>query len=314
MQPASEERDSKTDGQSALEESLLGLLRGIQKYVPAGDDELGRLTARFQQTGDPRELVKSALKILEAHQLRRNSDAAASELANAVKALPGLQGNVERWNRVEQQIKAISSRDDLEVTKARLCADVAMARAEALQERQKITTLFSGALAKLEVPAAPDGTAQAEESGTRLDQLTGLPTRPFAEAELTRLHGEESDCYATLFVVKRLALINAKFGYSRGDQVLMKVVMHLAQSLPDFRHFYRWAPCAFLTLAPPDFTYKELRSKIQMIELARLAPTLEWEGRSAMVPVAMDCRILSVKDFTAPADLFLRLDTLAADN
>ena len=309
MQPASEQRDPKTGGPSAIEESLLELLRGIQKYVPAGDEELARLAARFQQTGDPRELVKSTLKILEAHELRRNSDSAASELANAIKALPGLEGNVERWTRVEQQIKAISSGEDLEVTKARLCADVAVARAEALQERQKITTLFAGALAKLEAPEAD----AAGNTGAKLDQLTGLPTRAYAEVELTRLHGEEADGYVTLFVVKRLALINAKFGYARGDQVLMKVAMHLAQCLPDFRHLFRWAPCAFLTLAPPDVTYKELRSKIQLIELARLAPTLEWEGRSAMVPVAMDCRILSVKDFTAPSDLFLRLDTLATD-
>ncbi len=314
MQTASDESESKPGAPSALEESLVELLKGIQKYVPAGEAELAGLAARFQETGDSRELVKSALKILEAHELRRNSDAAAAELANAIQALPGLQGNVERWNRVEQQIKAISSRDDLEVTKARLCADVAVARAEALQERQKISTLFSGALAKLEVPAAGDILASPEESGAKLDQLTGLPTRAYAEAELARLHGEDSDTYVTLFVVKRLALINAKFGYARGDQVLMKVVAHLAQALPDFRHFFRWAPCAFLTLAPPDTTYKELRSKVQMIELARLAPTLEWEGRSAMVPVAMDCRILSVKDFTAPSDLFARLDTLASDN
>ncbi len=314
MQTASDESESKPGAPRALEESLVELLKGIQKYVPAGEAELAGLAARFQETGDSRELVKSALKILEAHELRRNSDAAAAELANAIQALPGLQGNVERWNRVEQQIKAISSRDDLEVTKARLCADVAVARAEALQERQKISTLFSGALAKLEVPAAGDILAAPEESGAKLDQLTGLPTRAYAEAELARLHGEDADNYVTLFVVKRLALINAKFGYARGDQVLMKVVAHLAQALPDFRHFFRWAPCAFLTLAPPDTTYKELRSKVQMIELARLAPTLEWEGRSAMVPVAMDCRILSVKDFTAPSDLFARLDTLASDN
>lgn len=313
MQPVSEEATPNPGEPNALEESLLELLRGIQKYVPAADEELVRLTARFQQTGDPRELVTSTLKILESHNLRRHSDAAASELTSAIKALPGLQGNVERWNRVEQQIKAISPRDDLEVTKARLCADVAAARAEALQERQKVSTLFSGALAKLDAPAGDD-TEQPEELGTKLDQLTGLPTRAYAEAELTRLHGEEADGYVTLFVVKRLALINAKFGYARGDQVLLKVVTHLAQSLPDFRHLFRWTPCAFLTLAPPNLTYKELRGKIQLIELARLAPTLEWEGRSAMVPVAMDCRILSVKDFTAPSDLFLRLDTLATDS
>ena len=66
-------------------------------------------------------------------------------------------------------------------------------------------------------------------------------------------------------------------------------------------------------MAPPNVVYKELQGKVQMIELTRLTPTLEWEGRSAMMPVVIDCRIVSVRDFGTPSDLFLRLDTLAAD-
>jgi hypothetical protein len=83
--------------------------------------------------------------------------------------------------------------------------------------------------------------------------------------------------------------------------------------LPGFKNLFRWAPCAFLSVAPPNVSYKELRSMIQNIELARLTPTLEWEGRSAMVPVGIDCRIISVQDFATPSDLFLRLDTLSTD-
>jgi GGDEF domain-containing protein len=145
------------------------------------------------------------------------------------------------------------------------------------------------------------------------DQLTGLPGRAAAEADLARAHGQPEDCYVALFIVKRLALINAKFGYSRGDQVLLKVVVHLAQAMPDFNNLYRWAPCAFITTAPPGTSYKQLRAKVQHIELTRMTPTLEWEGHTAMVPMAIDCRIVSVKDFETPSDLFLRLDTLAAD-
>jgi GGDEF domain-containing protein len=145
------------------------------------------------------------------------------------------------------------------------------------------------------------------------DQLTGLPSRASAETELVRAHAQSEDCYLALFVVKRLALINAKFGYSRGDQVLLKVVVHLAQAMSDFNNLSRWAPCAFLTVAPPNTSFKELRGKVQLVELTRMTPTLEWEGRSAMVPVAIDCRIVSVKDFGTPSDLFLRLDTLSAD-
>jgi len=331
MQPVPQPPEAKPAEQSVLEECLLALLRGMQNHVAMIDEaqgqefraQLAALEIGFQANNDPRELVDSAVGILEQHgaqlqqALAREKSglaAASSELVQAIQALPGMQANAERWNHVEEQIKTISPQDDLDVMKARLCADVAVARAEALQERKKIRSLFSGALGRLEAPsAATAGEGQPEEAARKTDDLTGLPTRPQAEIELAHLRSQSADCFLALFVVKRLALINAKFGYARGDEVLRKVVLHLIQALPNFNNLFRWAPCAFITVAPATLSYKELRSRIQLIELARLTPTLEWEGRSAMVPVVLDCRIVSVKDFSTPADLFLRLDTLSAD-
>lgn len=222
-----------------------------------------------------------------------------------------MQASADRWSDMEEKIKEISTEDDLEVIKAKLCADVATARAEALQDRKKISDLFSGVMAKLDLP--PLEASQSGASIYTLDQLTGLPARAYAETELSRAHAQTEDCYLALFIVKRLALINAKFGYSRGNQVLLKVVTQLAQSMPDLKSLFRWAPCAFLAMAPPSVSYKELRSKVHVIEITRMTPVLEWEGHSAMVPVTLDCRIISLKDFETPSDLFLRLDTLAAD-
>ena len=224
--------------------------------------------------------------------------------------LRGLQENAERWTRLEEQIKSISADDDLEVVKAQLCAEVAAARAATLQEPKKITALLMDGLSKRDVAGIETGT---QDSPLGLDPLTGLPVRAYAESELSRAQVESADCYLALFIVKRLSLINAKFGYSRGDQVLLKIITQLAQSLPEFKSLFRWSPCAFLAIAPPNISYKELRSKVHAIEITRMTPVLEWEGRSAMVPVTLDCRILSLKDFAMLSDLFLRLDTLAAD-
>lgn len=245
--------------------------------------------------------------------------AVALEIASALKALPGIQGNVERWSLLEEQIKALSSRDDLAAAKTRLRAAISVARAEALRERATVNDLVSGIIDKLNGASNQGSNETASKTTSPLtplytpDPLTGLPSRAYAEAELAGAHGQSRDCHLAIFVVKRLALINAKFGYSRGDQVLLKVVSHLAQSLPDFNSLFRWTPCAFLTVAPPNVSYKELRSKIQMIELAQLTATLEWDGRSAIVPVVIDRRIVSIKDFGTLSDLFLRLDTLATD-
>lgn len=218
------------------------------------------------------------------------------------RTVPTAAQRLAEWLRkLEAQIHALSA-DGLEAAKARIHEDIAAARAEALG-----------------IAIAPEPSPAASEPDLRTttipapDPLTGLQTRVYAEIELARRHSDPEDCYIALFVVKRLALINAKFGYSRGDQVLLKVVKHLAQSLPEFQNLFRWAPCAFLTIAPPNMTFKEMQSRIQPIELTRLTPTLEWEGRSAMVPVAIDCRILSAKDFSTSGELFLRLDTVATD-
>lgn len=331
MESVSKQLPSKPTGQVTLEDCLLILLRGIQNHsvIADGSDgqefrkELAALESRFQGKDKAHQLVDSAVEILDKYGTQANQVIArqrsglvtvASELASAIKELPGIQGPAERLNLLEAQINAISDEDDLEVIKARLRAEVAMARAEALQQRKAISELFSGVIGKLDLPVAQLADEQTAAGSVYVpDQLTGLPARAYAEAELTRAHAQFPDCYLALFVVKRLALINAKFGYSRGDQVLLKVVVHLAQSLPDFNNLFRWAPCAFLTVAPPNTTYKDLRSKVQLIELTRMTPTLEWQGRSAMVPVAIDCRIVSVKEFGTPSDLFLRLDTLASD-
>lgn len=222
-----------------------------------------------------------------------------------------MEVNAERWHRVEEQIRTLSAKDDLELIKARFCASIGAVRAEAAQERQKVNDLFTGLIGKLDSSSL--ASYQSTNASYTPDGLTGLPARGFAETELNRLHTEPEDQFLALFIVKRLALINAKFGYSRGDQVLLKVVTQLAQSLPDFHSLYRWAPCAFLAVAPPKFTFKDVRSKVHVVEITRMTPVLEWEGRSAMVPVSLDCRILSIRDFETPSDLFLRLDTLAAD-
>ncbi|HEX5230472.1 MAG TPA: diguanylate cyclase [Bryobacteraceae bacterium] len=310
--------DTSEPSYNSLEECLVTLLRGIQDHFPGSG--IGELEKKLIAKDDPRQVVVSAVELLRKYssqasenlaQQKNGLSLAAAELAGALESLPALQGNAERWNRVEAEIKAISSSDDLEVVKAKLCADVAVARAEALQERQKIGTKFSGILEKLDSAIGP--RTIAESAAPMTDPLTGLPARAFAEAELARLHSQPSECYMALFVVKRLALINARFGYARGDEVLLKVVAHIRELLPEFKTLFRWAPCAFLTVAPSNFSYKDLRSKVQIIEVARMTPVLEWEGRSAMVPVAMDCRLVSAKDFNTSPDLFLRLDTLAAD-
>ena len=329
MQPASK-LPPKSAEQATLEECLLILLREIQNHTVNADEasvqqfraEMALIERRFRATSNPRQLVDSAVDALGKYVSVTNESIArqrsvlqsvAGDLESAKKAFPVIEERTERWNHLEEQIKSISDDDDLEVTKARLCADLAKARTEALAERQKVSAVVSEVLNKVDAAPACDLKEASEPAVYTPDPLTGLPSRALAEAELRRIYGQAQPCCLALFVVKRLALINARFGYSRGDEVLLRVITHITQLLPEFNRLFRWAPCSFLTMAPSNMTYRELRAKVQIVELTRLAPTLEWEGRSAMVPVVLQCRVIPTKDFGTIEDLFLRLDTLAAD-
>jgi hypothetical protein len=312
-------------------DSLMVLLRGLQKHAVAAEEaghqefrtKLAALENSFRGKENAQQIAEAAVSLLAQYQEKLHESVkqqrtgiaeTAAGLATATKALEELNGSTDRLATIEQQIGAVSSLEDLASIKTRLKSELAMARAEALQERQKILGLISYTATQLAVPGhPPSARVSGENTGYVLDRLTGLPMRAYAESELAQSFEKGADCYLVIFVVKRLALINAKFGFARGDQVLLKVVAHLAQSLPDFQDFFRWTPCSFVGVAPPHLAFRELRSKVQVIELTRITPTLEWQGHAAMVPVALDCRVISLKDFGTLPELFLRLDTLASD-
>jgi len=315
----------------SLEDCLLVLLRGIQNHPVIVEEaegqafrqELAALEPEFKGKENAHHLVESAIGILDRYSARANEivsrqrtelSKAASDLKAASKGLTASGGPGDRLAALEKQIMALSSADDLASIKSRLISEVRLARSEAQQERQKVSDLLSGTITELAAPPPPSAQhmPHVADSAYAPDPLTGLHSRAQAENELIRAHQLPIDTYLAIFVVKRLALINSKFGFARGDQLLLKIVGQLAQGMPEFNNLFRWAPCAFITLAPPGTAYRELRSKVQVIELTRMTPTLEWQGRAAMVPVALDCRIISLKDFGTASELFLRLDSFVS--
>ncbi len=69
----------------------------------------------------------------------------------------------------------------------------------------------------------------------------------------------------------------------------------------------------FLTIAAPNMLYQEVRQKVQRLDLQRMTVTLEWEGKSALIPINLNCHVLSLKEFTSPDALYQRLDAYALE-
>ena len=310
-------------------DGIMLLLRALQKHVVTVDTsqahrfktELAEVEKRFRGENIG-QTVKDTAGILEEYAQQSNQlivhqqsefMTLVSELTNALASIPEDHNAFERLNALEAHIKTAAP-DELPKITAEVTESVALARKQAMEQKQKISDLVSGIISRMHVSKERVATATSgDEVLYSPDPVTGLSGRAYAEAEVSRTFTQSPACHLALFVVKRLSLINRKFGFQRGDEVLLKVVQHLAQSLPDFNNLFRWTPCSFLTIAPPVISADEVRRKVQAIDLHRVTVILEWEGHSALVPVSLDCRVMAFKEHNSAESLFQALDSLALD-
>jgi GGDEF domain-containing protein len=326
---------SKRPSISSDEDKLLygvkDLLKAMQKFVIVADQgdakrfqkELAALENGFEAENTSSR-VKAVTDIVEQYADRANQIigrqrsemmTVVSELTSAMAAIPDIQASLERLNSLEAQIQTASTAQELQIIKAALTDSVALSRTEALKQKQQISDMISGCISRMRnsEECAAGARPSGNDSMYSPDPLTGLPGRAHAEAELARILVQSPTSQIAAFVVKRFQLINAKFGFRRGDQVLLSVVQLLAQALPDFNNLFRWTPCSFLTIAAPALMYQEVRRKVQLIDLHRTTVTLEWEGHSALIPINLNSHVLSLRDFTSPDELFQKLDLCASE-
>ena len=268
-------------------------------------------------TGNPEtdalaECVMLLVKAIERHLVIVDEKDAEEFRAGLCRLEDGLHESVETRVRVDAVVKLLTN------YATRTNQVIGRQRAELSQLTSDLSAGSIGLQGAVERLRACQEHIDGERSlGSpsvyATDPLTGLPGRAYAQNELARTHAQHPDCLIAFFVVKRLSLINAKFGFSRGDQVLLKVVQSLAQMMPDYNNLCRWSPCSFLIITSPLVTPAELRGHVHDIELLRMTPTLEWEGHSALVPIAMDCRAMSLREFGSPDLLFRKLDGIASN-
>jgi len=312
------------NSQPPATEPIARLLQAIERnLVIADDSDAQRFRGEFSRLASVPDLekrVEAFAGLLETYAKETNRSIGqqrlgvmqlVSELNAGVAALP--EPSSAQFQGIEDRLAAIANLDDLGAARESILAALALIRTGALKQTQAFEALVSGAVERWRTSQQLGSKPAAYSSAAVTpDPLTGLPGRATAQSELTHTLVQFPSCQIAFFVIKRLNLINAKFGFSRGDEVLLKVVQTIAQELPDFNNMFRWSTCAFLIITSPNMSQDRVRSQVQMMELLKMTPTLQWEGKSAMVSVGIDWKVISLREFQEPDALFQRLDGLAS--
>jgi len=222
----------------------------------------------------------------------------------------GSESSITRLQAIEKQLHKASMIEDFQTARLRLAECLENLRGEIARQReesQRTVAEIASHLTKSQERAAPSAAVRAER---RQDPVTGLPGRPEAEAALVELATKNRRAYAVVFVIERLELINVRFGYAAGDQVLLLFSQHLAQSLSGADQLFRWSGPALLALLKREGTPTEVREELTRITAPRLEKTVHVGGRSVLLPLGANWAMFSVADYRPVQLLFLQFDNL----
>lgn len=211
-----------------------------------------------------------------------------------------------RLGEIEQQIEETSSIDGVRVLRFRLLESLQALR----QETQHRYTQMSETLAQLreQLEIAQGTKAAALNVSPALDPLTGLETRESAEHAMAAAIEQGATAYAALFVVDRLHLCNARYGYATGDQILSRVHRHLGTCLSPEDRLFRWTGPAFIALIQRVDDAGEVQEEIDRITSLKLEAGVQIGNESVVLPIVCNPLLLALSQTAGLAELTQRMD------
>jgi hypothetical protein len=175
--------------------------------------------------------------------------------------------------------------------------------------------------------------------------VSEFPDRPAAEQAIATKIAEAKDCVCGVFIVNRLASINARFGRAVGDEVMLLAAERLAQHLPAGRapgaasacrpsawrsiclpaerlaqHLpagaavFRWSESGLVAIAEVAGNISEVTRRYARAASMSLEKNIETEHRFVMVPITLSFTLKRLAGTCAAPDIFIELDRFVSVN
>ncbi len=278
--------------------------------------ELDRRLDAAQKPEDALVVAGEAIKALEGynHRVGRLIRAQVLELQQMVAVLTeglerlssGSERSIANLKEISRRVERASAIEDIRLLKARLAECVRELEQEAARHREESAKLITHL--KAEVSRLSGGLGREP----RFDPVTGLAGRPEAERAIEAACAERRHAYVAILVVDRLALVNNRFGYAAGDQILRSFAARLQRLLRAGDTLFRWSGPAFVALLERQAPEVALEREVRHFATQRHEEFIELEGRSGLVSVTASWTILPVFQFDAAHAVTSRIDRFVA--
>jgi diguanylate cyclase (GGDEF)-like protein len=193
-----------------------------------------------------------------------------------------------RLQEIEKQLVTASVIEDVRLVKLRLAECLEKIREEKRTQTEQSTKVIE------DLKKTIDQAPQWEPVSAGVDLTTGLPDRTAAETALNQCAAANEKAYAIIFIADRVQLINARFGYAAGDEVLKTIKAHIQKGLRPADRLYRWRGPSFLALLKRSDPADTVRTEMSRIATTRLEKTVEIGSKSVLLPIGVHSAIFAV--------------------
>jgi diguanylate cyclase (GGDEF)-like protein len=317
--------DQKQDGGDLRVVQLL--LQGMALHAVEGDPQdhekfradMQTLLEGLGETPSPAELLMTTGAVLKTvedynHRTTRYVRVQGAELHNMIAMLTktvatlgtGSERAVTRLKEIEGQIEKTSVIEDVRLLKMRMETCLEGIRDEAHRQKTESTHTVEGLKHEISQTQERIRTAAAAPA---VDPVTGLLSRAEAETAFAATVQASEQAYAAFFVVDRVPVINARFGYAVGDRVLNLYLEELRKKLSAADLVFRWSGPAFVVLLLRKERIDTVRDQLRFLVPGKLERTVEMGNRSAMLPISATWTVFPVappmETLTGQLDAFL---------
>ncbi len=238
----------------------------------------------------------------QRRELQRMVDCLATTLVQVSKS----SGQTAQGLRaIEQRLMAVTLLDDIREIRAELKLTVSMIQEESTRhERENEVYREEAGHARLRQISMADGTGQ-------LDQATGLPSAREAETAIDSLGGS-AGIYPAVFFLERLDLINSRYGFKVGDQMLIRFSQHLAKYMKPGDRLFRWRGPSFVALLSRDTSLDTVRSELKRFSSNKIEHMFDVDNRKVLMRISSDCALISVAADDQKGEVVRRIESFIA--
>lgn len=277
--------------------------------------EIQQLEARLETArggGDILVTAGAAIKALEAYNRRagRTMRAQLLELRQMVATLTegveklaaGSERSITNLRDITKQVERASTIEDIRLLRARLAECVSELEREASRQKEEsaqVITRLKTEISRVSTQINPERLP---------DPVTGLPLRAEAERALEAACAEGAHVYVAVFVVDRLALVNARFGYAIGDKLLNAFLARLRKHLSAADPIFRWSGPTFVALLERPAPAPVIEREIRRFASERHEEYIQAGGRSIILSVACSWTLIPAFEFMSAEPLIAKID------